>query len=83
MSDVIGGVEHDLELMPERVQRSGTAALARAMAERIDSGKGSPSECGKVALDALARLREMAPEEVAADGIDELSKERKRRRTAA
>jgi hypothetical protein len=83
MSNVLAGVEHDLKRMPVEFRQSGAAELARAMAERIDEGKGSPSECGKVALEALAKLREMAPEEVAADGIDDLAKARRRRRKTA
>lgn len=80
---VLAGIEQELQKLPEELRDSGLAAIARAMAERIDSGRGSPSECGKVAIDALTRLRELAPEEVKADGIDDLAKQRVKRRGGA
>jgi hypothetical protein len=60
---VLQGVESDLADMPDNVKNSGLAAVAVAMAERIDEGKGSPSECGKVLIEALTKLRELAPPE--------------------
>lgn len=60
---VLDGVEMDLAGYPDDLRESGLAALAVAMAERIDGGRGSPSECGKVLIDALAKLRELAPVE--------------------
>lgn len=60
---VVEGVEWELSQLPDELRQSGFAAVALAMAERIDGGKGSPSECGKVVLDALSKLRELAPPE--------------------
>jgi hypothetical protein len=60
---VVEGVDRDLANLPEDLRESGLAAVARAMAERIDGGKGSPSECGKVLIEALTKLRELAPPE--------------------
>jgi hypothetical protein len=60
---VVDGVENELGKLPVDLRESGLAAVARAMAERIDEGKGSPSECGKVVIEALTKLRELAPPE--------------------
>ena len=60
---VVEGVERELERLPRDLRESGLAAVARAMAERIDEGRGSPSECGKVIIEALTKLRELAPPE--------------------
>lgn len=77
---VVAGVERDIAKLPEELRESGVAATAIAMAEAIETGQGSRSECGKVLLDALDRLRALAPEEAAADGIDDLATARARRR---
>lgn len=69
---VLAGVERDLGELPEAFRSGGLAALATAMAERIDGGRGSPSECGKVLIDALTRLRELAPPEEKKGPLDEL-----------
>lgn len=76
---VVAGVRRELERLPEDLRESGIAAVALAMAERIDSGKGSPSECGKVVVDALTRLREMAPPEQQKTRVDELRERRAKR----
>lgn len=60
---VVEGVEGDLAGYPDDLRTSGLAALARSMAERIDSGRGSPSECGKVLIETLGKLRDLAPVE--------------------
>jgi hypothetical protein len=77
---VLVGVEHDLTRLPDDLRASGLAALARAMAERIDEGRGSPSECGKVLESVLVRLRELAPPKQEKDDIDELGAKRAARR---
>lgn len=76
---VIEGVEHDLAALPEGLRKSGFAALALAMAERIDGGKGSPSECGKVLSEQLSKLRELAPPEAKKGAVDDLNERRARR----
>lgn len=60
---VVAAVEADIARLPEELRDSGLAAVAVAMAERIDGGKGSPSECGKVVIEALSKLRDLAPPE--------------------
>lgn len=60
---VLAGVEADLSRLPEDLRESGLAAIARAMAGRIDDGRGSPSECGKVLIEALTKLRDLKPPE--------------------
>jgi hypothetical protein len=57
----VKAVERDLKRMPADVAKSAEAATALAMASRLDSGDGSPSECGKTLLQAMAKLREMTP----------------------
>jgi hypothetical protein len=75
-------VERDLAEMPEVLRESGIAGVALAMADRIDDGRGSPSECGKVVLDALTRLQALAPPKREADRLDEVTERRERRRGA-
>lgn len=58
---VADAVRKELEGFPPELRDSGTAAVAVAMAEKIDTGKGSPSECAKVIVDALKVLRDLAP----------------------
>lgn len=76
---VVEGVERDLKGLPAGLRDSGLAAVAMAMAERIDEGRGSPSECGKVVLDALTRLRELAPPKRERTRLDELGDRRAKR----
>jgi len=57
----VKAVERDLKRMPADVAKSAEAAAALAMASRLDSGDGSPSECAKALLTAMAKLREMCP----------------------
>jgi hypothetical protein len=59
----VAAVRTDLGGMPPEVQSSAEAATALAMASRLDSGDGSPSECAKALLAAMAKLRAMAPPE--------------------
>jgi hypothetical protein len=73
---VVAAVEGDLARLPEDLAGSGLAAVALAMAERIDAGRGSPSECGKVLVDALLKLRDLAPPKQERTKLDELSAKR-------
>lgn len=73
---VVEAVEHDLAEMPAAIRNSIPAATALAMAERIDQGRGSPSECGKVLLEAWTRLRELAPPKREPSKLDELNAKR-------
>lgn len=80
-------VERELARLPDDLATGAVAGTALVMAERIDAFKGSPSECGKVLLEALAQLRALAPVIEEADGVDdigdELAKRRERVATAA
>lgn len=76
---VLTGVERDLEDLPEDLAQSGAAELARSMATRIDEGRGSPSECGKVLLEALAKLRELKPVEEKGGIVHDIRSGRARR----
>jgi hypothetical protein len=76
---VVSGVERDLAGMPADLSTSGVAELARSMAARIDEGRGSPSECGKVLLEALAKLREMKPTEQKGGLVHDIRSGRARR----
>lgn len=70
-------VERDLAKLPDDLADSGLAATALAMADRIDGGKGSPSECAKALMQALEQLRDLAPApEKEKDGLDDLSARR-------
>jgi hypothetical protein len=77
-------VERDLVALGCRAPEladSALAGLALAMADRIDSGRGSPSECGKVLIMALEQLRELAPaKQEAPDGITNIADAREKRR---
>lgn len=72
-------LEADLDAMPARVQDSTLAAVARTLAEVLDSQPGArdAASVAKEMRAALADLKTMAdavPEE--ADPIDELSRRR-------
>lgn len=73
---VLEGVEQDLARLPIDLQQSGLAAIARAMATRIDEGRGSPSECGKVAIDALVKLQDRAPAPEKKGALHDIKSER-------
>jgi hypothetical protein len=59
----VASVKRDLKRLPDHLAESAEAATALAMAERLDLDEGSPSECAKALMDAMARLRAMAPPE--------------------
>lgn len=80
---VVAGVSREISKLPVDLQESGLAAIALAMAERIDGGRGSPSECGKVVIEALSQLRALAPPKRERDGIDEIGVKRAARRAGA
>ena len=79
---MLAGVENDLARLPEELAESGLAEMARAMARKIDDGKGSPSECAKALMQALGELRQMSPPERKRDTLDEINEQRQRRRAA-
>ena len=61
--EAVAAVKRDLRQMPAEVAKSAEAATALAMAARLDSGEGSPSECAKALLAAMSKVREMCPPE--------------------
>lgn len=64
---------------------SALAALALALAAEVDdpgNSATSKSMCAKVLVDALDRLRELAPAQEAGDRLDDLSARRQRRRAS-
>lgn len=80
----VEAVERDLARLPSDLAGSAVAASMFAMARVLDGeAKGSVSECSKALLDAWSKLRDLAPEEVEADGIDDLTERRRRRRKTA
>jgi hypothetical protein len=91
---VIEAVRRDLAALAERDPALAESALAmtmEAMADRLDNGGGSPSECAKALIDAWSRLRELAPPAEVEDGVDglaasrsnDLERQRKKRKAGA
>ena len=79
-------VEADLAELPEELQHSSTAALARALAQSVDIG--SETYRFQAALSAQIRecvteLQEKAPRKVEGDRVDDLNARRAARRRAA
>lgn len=70
-------VERDLAELPERLRGSSDAAVALAMAAVLDGGgRGSASECGRVLMEAMKTLRELAPPKREKGKLDDLSARR-------
>jgi hypothetical protein len=69
-------VKRDLERLPTELAESGLAATALALADRLDSSSGSPSECAKALTDVLMKLRDLAPPEQERTRLDELKSRR-------
>lgn len=73
--EVEKAVLSDLKGLPAEMSKSGLAALALTLAREVDSpgnSATSKSMCARVLFDALERLRELAPVEEKADGLDDL-----------
>lgn len=81
-TSVIDAVERDLAAIAKRdeaLAESGLAASAVAMAYEIAhpyNSATSKSMCARALVDALERLRELAPDEEQKDGVDDLSTRR-------
>lgn len=76
----------DLETRVAGIKDSASAALAIAMAKRIDhpdTSASSAASCGRVLADALERLRALAPPAAETKPIDELRARRAKRRARA
>lgn len=83
---VLEAVEHDLAKLPPDLGESALAAIARAMAESMDSPRISHtarSMCGRLLLDTIERLLELAPADQKKDRLDDLATRRATRISAA
>lgn len=86
MVTVVESLEAELREIGKRDDRlSGgpLAATAFALARELDDPGTSATAraaCAKALVDVLDRLRELAPEEVAGDTLDELTSRREKRR---
>lgn len=84
---MVDAVRANIEQLPENLQGSVEAAAALTMAERIDNGRGSPSQCMEQLLKAWASAVEKAPpkrERTPLDDLtDDLAKRRRARKSAA
>lgn len=70
-------VQRDIDKLPADLADGGVAGLALAMAAVLDGeARGSASECGKVLLQALAELRELAPPAEKKGQLHDLKSER-------
>jgi hypothetical protein len=81
-------VESDLAVIRKtapRVADSALAATALALAAEIDGDNSATSKsmCAKSLMEALDRLRAMAPAKREVDDIDRVAAQREKRRAAA
>ncbi len=76
---LVEDVQRQLDMLPNVAEEPALAGLALAMAEKIELGKGSASECALACMKALSELRALAPPVRKADGLDELDAKRVRR----
>lgn len=89
MGDVLEATERDIADIAKRdkaLAKSGLAATAKQLARELDSqgnSATSKSMCAKALMEALDRLRELAPAEQARGRIDELGTRRAKRRASA
>ena len=83
---VLESVESDIAEIAKRdkaLADSGLAALAKQLAKELDStgnSATSKSMCAKALMEALEKLRQLAPAESANDRVDELAGRRAKRR---
>lgn len=76
-------VKRDLDAFGGDLERSGLAASALALARELDDDTNSAtskSMCARSLMDAMDRLRELAPPKQQADRLDEVRKKREQRR---
>lgn len=82
----VDAVERELKRIHEAdssLADSALAALALSLAREMDGPGGvqAKAACGKTLLDTLDRLRELAPAKRQEDAIDQLAKQRAKRRS--
>lgn len=77
---VVKALEQDLKALRDpSLASSALAGVALAMARELDDESNSAtskSMCARALLDALERLRELAPEREEGDGLDDLAARR-------
>jgi hypothetical protein len=82
----VEAVRRDLAKIAERdpdLAKGGLAALCLSLAKELDdpvNSLTSKSMAGRTLTDALAELRELAPDEKKEDGVDDLAARRAKRR---
>jgi hypothetical protein len=84
--NVIDSIQRGLDDMPPAVAGSALAAMALALGREIEhpyNSATSKSMCAKSLMEALDRLRAIAPPKQEADGIDDIAGQREKRRAAA
>jgi pyruvate/2-oxoglutarate dehydrogenase complex dihydrolipoamide acyltransferase (E2) component len=77
--DAVKGDIAGIARLDPKLARSGLAASALALARELDdpdNSATSKSMCAKSLIDALERLRELAPDEEGNDALDELASRR-------
>lgn len=86
---VVDAVELDLAEIRKRdagLADSALAATAKVLAAQLDDPRPSAtskSMCARALTETMDRLRELAPMKEEADGVDEVAKQRERRRADA
>lgn len=80
---VVSAVEHELAALRKAdpaLAEGALALTARKMAEQLDADGGvsatAKSMCAKVLIEAMERLRQLAPVVEEADSLDELASRR-------
>lgn len=82
MQSTVESLTRYLSTLPDNLAASPTATAAMRLAEGLDDRNSltSKAQAAKSFQDLMAELRELAPEEKVADGVDELSVARGQRR---
>jgi hypothetical protein len=82
MESTVDSLTRYLTQLPSDLASSPTATAAMRLAEGLDDRNSltSKAQAAKSFQDLLAELREMAPEQKVADGVDDLSVAREERR---
>ena len=85
---VLEAVEGDIAEIAKRdkaLADSGLAAMAKQLARELDANNSATSKsmCARALMDALEKLRDLAPADDAKDRVDELGARRDKRRSRA
>lgn len=82
MRSVSEALERELAAMPQELRESTLAATAMSLADALDdpdNSATSKSMCGRVMLDILDRLRELAPPQQQTTQLDDIRNRRQQR----